>query len=261
MKKVICILLVLILTLTCVSCSKEPAKVWGDSVSDVLSGASENPLHIAPDFTLAFGADNASGSITVNGAIFTENCIAFDIESENYAISDVLVLAGDLHSELSGYNSFEDIKAEYKSVGIGSTRRLTVDEDNNASKCTMLCFNSISLKDNDSYTLVFSGSEFPYPVFYVIPAENYNQMKTVDVKDEHGDVIGIATISALYAEINMYPIKLNDDSFVDQIFVSAGRKNIIPFEATVHSIDGYSISLNFNKILDIDAVDYILYKG
>ena len=261
MKKIICIILLLTLTLSCTSCSKKPAVVWGEAKDAVLSGETESPLYTKLDLTVAFGTDDAGGRITVNGAIFTENCIAFDIDAENYTISDVMVLAGDLESELSGYNSFEEIESEYIRVGTGETRRIESNDDN-TSDCTIYCESKVSLKDNSNYTLVFTGSEFEYPVRIVIAADNYHKMKTVDVKNEKGDIVGIATISALYAEINMYPTKIDSAmSFTDYLFISAGRKNILPFEATVCATDGYFIDLDFHKILDIDNVDYLIYKG
>ena len=261
MKKFMCVLLVLILALTCVSCSKEPLQVWGEYVRDVLSGSAESPLHTKPDISVAFGTDDIGGRITVNGAVFTENCIAFDISSENYIISDVLVLAGDLRTQLSGYNSFDDIKADYTNVGSGMTKRFETP-DNNSSSCTIYCKSGVSLKDNSNYTLVFSSSEYSYPVPLVIAVDNYHKTKTVDVKNEKGDVVGTATISAVYAEINMYPTKIDDTmSFTDYLFISAGRKNTLPFEATVCATDSYFIDLDFHKVLDIDAVDYLIYKG
>jgi len=259
MKKIICI--ILLFALTCVSCSKEPAVVWGEARNAVLSGETESPLYTEIDLTVAFGTDDSSGRLTVNGAIFTENCIAFDIDAENYIISDVLVLAGDLTAELSGYNSFEEIENEYICVGSGESRNITSNDDN-TSACTIYCKSKVSLKDNSNYTLVFTGSEYEYPVRIVIAADNYHKMKTVDVKNEKGDIVGIATISALYAEINMYPTKIDSAmSFTDYLFISAGRKNILPFEATVCATDGYFIDLDFHKILDIDNVDYLIYKG
>ena len=262
MKKFVCIILLFAFMLTCVSCGKEPAVVWGDSKRDVLNGTAENPLYTESGLSCAFGTDGASGRITVNGAIFTENCIAFDIDAENYIISDVLVLAGDLKSELSAYPSFEDIKSEYRSVGTGSNRSFTENDDDNTSECKVYCNSSVSLKDNSNYTLVFTGGEFEYPVIIVIAAENYHKMKTVDVKNETGDIIGTATISALYAEVNMYPQKLDTTmTFTDYLFISAGRKNVLPFEATVDTVDSYCVELAFHKILDVDAVDYLIYKG
>lgn len=261
MKKIICIILLLALTLTCTSCSKEPAVVWGAAINGILNGTTESPLYTKLDIHVAFGTDGSSGRITVNGAIFTENCIAFDIDAENYIISDVLVLAGDLTTELSGYNSFEEIENEYICVGNGESRNITSNDDN-TSECTIYCKSTISLKDNNNYTLVFTGSEFKYPVIIVLTADNYHKMKTVDVKNEKGDIIGIAAISALYAEINMYPTKIDSAmSFTDYLFISAGRKNTLPFEATVSATDGYFIDLDFNKVLDIDNVDYLIYKG
>ncbi len=261
MKKFVCIILLFALMLSCVSCSKEPAVVWGASINDILNGSIESPLYTKPDLNTAFGTDNTSGRIVVNGAIFTENCIAFDIYAENYIISDVLVLAGDLRSELSEYSSFEEIENEYISVGNGA-RRNFITNDDGTSKCTIYCYSSVSLKDNSNYTLVFTGSEFEYPVTIVITADNYHKMKTVDVKNEKGDVIGTATISALYAEINTYPQKIdNAMSATDYLFISAGRKNVLPFEATVSTTDSFCIDLDFRKVLDIDAVDYLIYKG
>jgi len=261
MKKIICIILLLTLMLTCTSCSKEPAVVWGEAKNAVLSGETESSLYTNLDLHVAFGTDGSSGRITVNSAIFTENCIAFDIDAENYIISDVLVLAGDLTAELSGYNSFEEIENEYICVGSGESRNITSNDDN-TSACTIYCKSKVSLKDNSNYTLVFTGSEYEYPVRIVIAADNYHKMKTVDVKNEKGDIVGIATISALYAEINMYPTKIDSAmSFTDYLFISAGRKNILPFEATVCATDGYFIDLDFHKILDIDNVDYLIYKG
>ena len=87
-------------------------------------------------------------------------------------------------------------------------------------------------------------------------------MKTVDVVNRKGDSIGKADISAMYADIHIFPDSIEDsDTFINNMFIVTSDKKTALFENVEFGSYGYNITLTFDNVLDIDAVDHLVYKG
>ncbi len=261
MKKIICIILLLALTLTCTSCSKEPAVVWGEAAG----------IH-ADAFTTTFnltyarsicGTESFNQKVCVTEIVCTENYVRIEIETNNYTVVSSTLISGDLSDELSKYTHFEQVENSHNCIGSGSSRHYAENEDGTA-ECTLTYYGINNIAEHGCFTLVLDDNEGRSPVIMVLEIENYGSAKHVDVLNRRGDVIGQAVISALYADFYMYPEKISDaDAFVQKLFIVTADGKTAAFENVSASADGdgYEAQLKFKDGLDVDAIDHLLYKG
>ncbi|MBQ8830475.1 MAG: hypothetical protein IJ017_02630 [Oscillospiraceae bacterium] len=261
MKKLLCVLLVLILALACVSCNSEPAVVWGEA-----AGVTNDAFLNKPDIMQIrniCGTESYTQETCVTEVVCTENFVRIEIETKNYAVVSSMLLNGDLSEELSKYTHFEQVENSYNCIGNGSSRHYAENEDGTA-ECTLTYYGINNIAEYGCFTLVLDDNEDRSPVIFLLNIENYGQMKTVDVVNRKGDVIGQAHISALYADIYMYPEKIGDaDAFTQKLYILTAEGKTAAFENVSASADGdgYEAQLEFKDGLDINAVDHLLYKG
>ena len=261
MKKIICIILLLTLMLTCTSCSKEPAVVWGEA-----AGIPADAFLTTPDAVQIrniCGTESYTQEICVTEVVCTENFVRIEIETNNYAVVSSMLISGDLSDELSEYTNFEQVENSHNCIGSGSSRHYSENEDGTA-ECTLTYYGINNIAEHGCFTLVLDDNEGRSPVIFLLNIENYGSAKHVDVLNRRGDVIGQAVISALYADFYMYPEKISDaDAFAQKLFIVTADGKTAAFENVSASADGdgYDAQLKFKDGLDINAVDHLLYKG
>ena len=258
MKKIICIILLLALTLSCTSCSKEPAVVWGEA-----AGMTSDTFTTTFNLTHArsiCGPDSYNQKILLETAFCTENYLCISLNLTSYTIKDFLIIKGDLRNELKNYKHFDSIARDYP---ISLESAYTYHEnDDGTSTCTLEYLGTNNVAEYGAFTLVLSDDDSITPVIFTLNIENYGKMQTVDVLNRKGDAIGKADISAMYADIYIFPDSIEDSvTFTNNVFIVTTDRKTAAFENVNFGSFGYNITLTFDNLLDVETVDHLLYKG